>query len=191
MAAFDDRVLLSRPIRTYMLGMESTTLKMQQAGWEFSSEYRIEYMATRVIARHEAARMIALSDMFEADLMRYAHDAQYIDRIGIHFRYVANRMNIQLQESSFDFNPVDMYPQFIQTKNIDVNDMNIFAKPLVRTNEIIVPEETVDDLMGRILELQEPGRQEYYKRKMREDREGQRLDAQPQQKFHAQIISIA
>lgn len=185
------RVMLSQPIRTRMLGMESTTLAMQQAGWEFSAEYEMAWMRHRVIARNKNARMYALSDPFDLHVMEALQSDHAWKRVVINFGRVANSMHIVLPEHSFNFNPVDMTPQFADTKRLDIEQLGIFGTPLVRTNEIIVPEESVDDLLGRILEMQDPIKTEYYKKKMAENTEGMRVDAIPQQKFHAQILSIA
>jgi hypothetical protein len=53
---------------------------------------------------------------------------------------------------------------------------------------VIIPEESVPKLMERILELQQPARTDRIKEQMRSP-EG--YDRQPQQKFQAQIISLA
>ena len=80
---------------------------------------------------------------------------------------------------------------FSKTEVRSLDDLAHFAVPLTRTNEIILPEENVDELLQRILALQQPGRTEHFRQQLRENREGMRLDAVPRQKFHAQILSIA
>lgn len=58
-----------------------------------------------------------------------------------------------------------------------------FAGPLIRTSEIIIPEESVPELLERILKLQQPARMD----RIREELRGER---RREQKFHAQIISM-
>jgi hypothetical protein len=53
---------------------------------------------------------------------------------------------------------------------------------------VIIPEESVPDLLERILKLQQPARTERLKEEMRNP-EG--LITVPKQNFHAQIISLA
>jgi hypothetical protein len=46
-------------------------------------------------------------------------------------------------------------------------------------------------MMNRILELQRPGAQEFYKQRLREMKvEGPIMQPAPRQQFHAQVISL-
>jgi hypothetical protein len=88
----------------------------------------------------------------------------------------------------WSFKDIDAQPTFTANKITKLEDLAHFATPLVRCNEVIIPEESVGTLMDRILELQQPARTERLREELR-DPSG--LVAAPQMKFHAQILSIA
>lgn len=188
----DERLLKSVPIKTSMLGMMSTTTQMQQAGWEFSAEQMPYNMTVRLIARHQGAKLYAMSNQVSVNFFEAVSDPRVFSNLLFTFNHVGSHMRVELHVSSMDFRPIDAMPQFTTGKEIkDIEDFGIFATPLVRTNEIIVPEESVSDLLNKILEYQEPTKAKYMKQKLYESREGMDMDAVPQQKFHAQVISIS
>lgn len=188
----NERLLKSIPIRTEMLGMQSTTARMQQAGWEFTAEQQIHNMTVRLIARHQQAHMYAMSETIDINFFEAASTPGMLASVVFNFPYVASHLRVEVQTPSMNFKPIDAMPQFTYGREVkDVEDFGIFATPLVRTNEIIVPEESVGDLLNRILEYQEPTKSEYFKHKLRNRCEGEDITAQPQQKFHAQVISIS
>ena len=181
--------LQSRPIRTYMLGLSSDTLTMQNAGWEFSAEQDLSRMTLHIIARNKNARLYAVAhDHF--DYFRAADDPQFFYGLTINFNLICSNLTATLNVPSMRHEPVDMLPRTIERR--DIEDYKIFATPLVRTNEIIVPESSVDDLLKMILEKQEPEQTKYYKQQLERKRlEGEVIEPLPEQKFHAQIVSIA
>lgn len=97
-------------------------------------------------------------------------------------RDVQIHMHGAIDFSSFE--TIDAMPQLREVRSL--NDLVHFAPSLVRTKEIIVPEESVNDLMGRIIEMQQPARIERIQRDIRDD-----VIGKPRQKFHAQILSLA
>jgi hypothetical protein len=87
---------------------------------------------------------------------------------------------------NFDkFVPIDAQPQVVPlTQQAHrLSAMDIFASPLVRTEEIIVEPQSVAECLEHIRRLQAPELAEIRKRN-RED------GAVQQRKFHAQILSI-
>lgn len=185
----DTRFLLSAPIRTEMLGMISDTVQMQRAGWEFSVEYEMAYMRYTVLARHRNARMYAMSAPFDLRFFEVLEHGS-VRGLTINFPQVANSMEIVLQRSSMDFRPVDMEPQFVdfQQERMNIEQFGIFATPLARTQEIYVPEESVDELLDRILDLKQEVDPAYARMKHEENMS---IEGRPREKFHAQILSIA
>jgi hypothetical protein len=111
----------------------------------------------------------------------------------LQMRHVARNIHFQTTgHLDWNFQAIDARPTFVETEIKSLEDLAHFAPALVRTQEIILPEETVPDLMKRILEMQEPGRQENLKRKLRSAQDPDYVAlAGPRQKFHAQILSIA
>lgn len=188
-----EREFLSRPRPVYWAGWESNTHRLQQAGWQFAAEEDFTDFRTRIIMRHEPLRMHAISEFQETDFIRAREDMRYArEGMPFHVNYMASHFQVMLN-GGFDpgaFRPVDMQPQIVTAREIkDIEDLSLFAAPMARTNEVIVDPHSVPELMNRILELQEPGRQEYFRQKaaeMRRDRE----KFQPRQQFHAQVLSL-
>lgn len=80
--------------------------------------------------------------------------------------------------------PIDAQPMLVDRRLEEIDDFVHFAPaPLTRTRQLILPEATIPDLMDRILELQQPIREEHFKQ--------QANDAIRYQKFHCQILSEA
>lgn len=187
-----EHTILSMPVRLHWAGWESDTYRLQQAGWSFSAEQDVYRGAMRIAMRHEGCQVYGMTDLVDWDYMSARYGDFRPRDITLPVRHMASRMNATIhQMGDFSFAPIDTKPQMMMGERRDIEDFAHFAAPLARTREIILPEETVPDLMERILKLQEPGRQEYYKEKLREERAGMLLDAVPRQRFHAQILSIA
>lgn len=115
-------------------------------------------------------------------------------RPSFHIQWLTNR-NVRWQHYNMpdrveEYGAVDMQPQMIKVN--DIEDLKIFAGCMARTQQLIVDPDDVNGMMERILELQDPARQEYYKQRLRESKiEGMERRASPRQKFHAQIVSLA
>lgn len=189
------RGVISKPMLVQIpaLGLESTTTRMQQCGWDFSAEQDVRMMALNVIARHNRARLYFLSQM-DMDYHRALEDHSYLAGRPLVFNMVDSRMVVpHVPPTMFaNYEPVDMMPSFSREPVVSMEDLKIFAAaPLARTNEIIVEEREVKDLLADILSKQEDGRQEHFRKMLRQNREGMVAHDMPQVKFHAQILSVA
>jgi hypothetical protein len=58
----------------------------------------------------------------------------------------------------WSFNAIDATPSFTERRISRVEDLAHFAAPLVKTREIIIPQDSVPELLERILKLQQPAR---------------------------------
>lgn len=185
---FDGHRVLSEPVRVMWAGFETDTLRLQRAGWSLSAEQDVCRGAMRLAMRHEQAQAFAISDPMDW----HYREAGWHRTVCVHMR-MAHRIEFrEMGRVDWNFQPIDAQPTFIPDFRFrQLEDFAHFAPSLVRTKEIIIPEETVPDLLERILALQEPGRQEALKRQLQADRAGMTRDAIPRQKFHAQILSIA
>jgi hypothetical protein len=187
--------LLSAPIKLHWAGWEATTYSLQQAGWQLSAQQDMQYGSMRIAMKHEDQQVWGLTDRVDYDYMTALHDPYgHFRNMVIPVRAMANRIMIQLIEpvtAMANFSPIDCTPQLDMRQIKTLEDLAHFAPPLVRTKEIILPEEDVPALLTRILELQKPARDEYFKQQIRAERDGMMIDAHPRQKFHAQILSIA
>ena len=187
---YQERRIISRPHPVFWAGFRSTTVALQNAGWEFSASQRYDIDAVGLMMRHQATGMHAQTSTVPSTLY------ETVDPRGgpsFHVQWMTDR-GMQMREVNVApwvaaCDPVDMRPQMIEVKSIE--DMHLFAGCMARTHEVIVDPETVPDLMTRILEMQEPGRQEHFRQMVLENRrEGQMMRPSPRQQFHAQVISL-
>ena len=189
MALSDPRVL-SRPHRVVFAGFESTTTRLQQAGWELAVEQSFHDMSIRLALRFEPARLYMLAEAQRLDFFRYG--SQMLDEpLTFHIRHCASRMAVQLMEASFAFKPIDAVPQFTEAPRKSIEDFGIFAAPLTRTEEILIEPQSVAQCLEMIRKLQAPDLSAIRERNRRRNDDGGTLQAIPRQTFHAQILSLA
>lgn len=104
--------------------------------------------------------------------------------------HVAPEIHIRVIDmDSFSFTPIDARTQMhdINTEVRPMDAFEIFAVPLVRTEEIIVEPASVMELMDQIKKLQAPELARIRERQ----RQADRGDPIQQTRYHAQIISLA
>ncbi len=185
-----DRHILSRPHPVVWAGFRSDTRTLQQAGWEFSASQQFETDSVGLVMRHGAMGIHAVTNAVPN--MMYDLHPQAPQQF--HVNYLTDR-GIQYRTFNApdwlpDCQPVDMQPQMVEVKSIE--DMNLFAGCMARTQELIVEPDDVAALMERILAMQKPGAQAHYEKVLRDSRaEGAVMrGAGPRQQFHAQVISL-
>jgi len=191
-----ERRILSKPIPVHWAGFESNTLKLQNAGWEFSAEQSMENLQSRILIRHQAYQMHGCSAFVATNFFGLQRGDEWDGiRFPIQWMTSGGVQVHRIQDNLSAFAAVDMQPQLqCQHEIKNIEDMALFAGvSLARTKEVIVDPATVPDLMAQILEMQTPARKEYYDEKVRLARQvGRRIDeVNPRQKFHAQILSLA
>lgn len=194
--------LLSLPLKLNWAGWETNTHRLQANGWSLSAEQFMDDWcgggpSMRIAMRHEGAQIYGMSGRvpfepaYSLDAMRHG---DYVRNMMLPVQFMASRVVINHMEAGpAAFSPIDAMPQFRPDTFVrkSLNDFAHFATPLVRTQEIILPEEDVSELLERILKMQQPAKTEYFKQQLAADREGMDMRYIPQQKFHAQILSIA
>lgn len=181
--------LLSRPLRLQWAGWETTTFALQRAGWRLSAEQDFRSERMRIAMKHDGMNLMAMTPDFRFAYMDVAQNPRLLEEIPSQVVQAMGRdVSIHMAGSmDWMFQAIDATPTFTTNRIERLEDLAHFAAPLVRTREIIIPNESVDDLMERILKLQQPARTERLKAEMRSP-EG--YTAVPQQKFHAQILSL-
>lgn len=179
----------SLPINLEWEGWRASTVDLQRAGWQLSAEQDLMSGSVRIAMKNERYKIYGVSQKIP-----YNYFEEYSlykgANITIPVQQMASRLHIEMMETSFKFVPIDAEPQFMNRERKSIEDFAIFAPALIRTNEIIVPNETVDDLLQRILEIQDPMVKKYYKEESLKNFSGSNINAIPEQKFIAQIISI-
>jgi hypothetical protein len=144
----------------------------------------------RIAMRHDSMNLMAMTDRFDFHYHEAIQDPRYLREMPVRVVQAMGRdVNIHVAGSvDWTFQAIDATPSYTTHRIEKLEDLAHFAAPLVRTREIIIPEESVEDMLERILKLQQPARTERLREEMRNP-EG--LVSQPQMKFHAQILSIA
>lgn len=188
----DNHRLLSQPIRIHWAGWETNTLALQQAGWSLSAEQDMMRQQLRVAMRHEGYGVRGLTGGIDFDYRSMSkREHEYLRHVVLPAQ-LASRFQINTMERFPSmFQPIDALPQISTAQRMSLDDYAHFAVPLATTREIIVPEPSVSDLLARILEMQEPAKNRYFKELVESEREGRSSDAGLQRKFHAQIVSLA
>lgn len=194
--------LVSEPHRVIWAGFETTTPRLQQAGWEIAAEQDFMSDAVRLVMRHQDMQCMAVTNAVRFyDLAHRMHInpmARYQAEAGrdwlLTFHVVRMSHKVQFEVMA-DYRPnfklIDAMPQFVDRMYVDVEDMGIFATPLVRTDELIVDPDEVSSILEKIRAAQVPEQAAIRAReRQRESREGLQLGAEPQTRFHAQILSL-
>lgn len=183
--------LLSRPLGIHWAGWETTTYRLQQAGWQLSADQDVYERRIRIAMKHEGMALYGMSRWTEFDYERFAYEPRDYPMIVMQ----AMGREVFIQEHGrveLNFQAIDAKPCFVADRKVTrLEDLAHFAAPLVRSREIIIPEENVDELLEKILKLQQPARTDRIREEMRRGSEGRLITDQPQQKFQAQIISLA
>lgn len=186
--AFADHRVLSRPLRVQWAGWETDTFRLQRCGWKLSAYQDVQGSRIQMAFKHDGLQIegITAALPYEYERALDMRERDYVNGIVLNVQRMLGEqvMVHQAGDISAMWSPIDAEPRYTQTTITRLEDLAHFAGPLIRTNEIIVPEETVPDLLERILKLQQPGR-------IQRIREELRGEHRPEQKFHAQIISLA
>lgn len=184
--------ILSRPIRIHWAGWETDTYKLQKSGWRLSAMQDIQGNSLQMAFEFgQGRKMQAITETipFYYERMLDMRDYRAQDELrGLSLRVVKAisdelMIHISGQLDAPGFGPIDAEPRYTTSTIQRLEDFAHFAGPLIRTNEVIVPEKSVPELMEMILKLQQPARIERIKDELRGEH-------RVEQKFHAQIISL-
>lgn len=185
-----DMRLLSPICDVVWAGWRTTTVDLQQAGWQIAVERQHYDFATRLLIEHRDMRLRGITNHVRLDGFMERQYSGTAPRPVFHVQWMASDFRVQLMESSFDFRQIDAKPQFTNEQIKGIDAFNIFAVPLARTEEIIVDQHDVSALLEQIRRMQAPEIAEIRKREQSRERRG---DVEPKMRetFHAQILSFA
>jgi hypothetical protein len=185
--AFNEPRILSRPLRVHWAGWETDTFKLQRCGWKLSAYQDIRGSLLQMAFQHDGVGIkgITAELPYQYERALDMRERAYVDGIVLNVQRMLGEtvMIHQAGDISAVWSPIDAEPRYIENRITRLEDLAHFAGPLIRTNEIIVPEESIPELLERILKLQQPARIDRIKEELRGER-------RPEQKFHAQIISL-
>ena len=190
---YPDKYLASQPWKLHFAGWETDTYRLQQAGWQLSAVQDPYYDAMQIAFNHPEYRIRGISNRINH------YDARsYMGFGGMRDgpRYLETQAHLAsdfvMHTASVapfgKFKPIDAEPQLMDMRQMMSQNM-VFAPNLARTQEIIVPEQSVDDLLNMMLEKQAANRAELIRKRVRQ--QGELIDFQPRTQVHAQIVSIA
>jgi len=176
--------ILSRPVKLHWAGWETDTARLQQAGWQISADQRFDRDTMQIAVSHMGgARGVSEISAWRC-AERYPWDERPMEA-SLSMR-LAQQVKFEHFGAGFpSFSAVDAMPQLRECQIKTLDDLAHFAPQMVRTEQLLVPEESVDDLLSRILEKQQAAKTAYFREQMA--REGAAL---PQHRFAAQIIAF-
>lgn len=186
--------ILSQPTDVWWAGFRATTLQLQQAGWELATHEDVHYRRMRLLMRHQGMQLYAVSRETAFDYFRNRNYGFRYDETPLSFEVVQAAHDfhtVRMPDVLSAFRQIDAVPQVVNTEIKSIDDLKIFATPLVRTEELIVEPANVAAMLERIREMQIPEQERIrQKERLRQAREGVAAGEGPRQKFHAQVISI-
>lgn len=194
MARSDDPFFLgsrvrSRPIRLHWAGWETTTDRLQNAGWEVSAQQDFARMRMQLALRHEQLGVQAITqgysewDFREGSLRSGpSHLAHPDDRV----MHLHMAREIRMHGQTTDWAAVDCSPTIQHDTRIErLEDFAHFAPMKSLAAPFVLPEADVDQLLAIILEKQQKAKTDYFRDMVR--KEGAIL---PAHTMSAQIIAL-
>ncbi len=166
--------LMNQPIRILWAGFETDTLKLQRSGWQLAAEECHERYSIRIAMKHPELKLYGITQEFERDRIgsdRYMQDQSML----LHMQYIGHDIKEMSMTNRFgfdNFQPINaepIYGMYDAPTSRSIDDFKLF-KPLGKEKEIIVPSESVSELLDRIHKLQKPKQDEIKKRRSMEMR---------------------
>src|SRR5258706_8252287 len=153
-----DYRILSQPTDVWWAGFRATTIQLQQAGWELAAHEDVHYGRLRLLMRHQGMRLYALSREKTFDYFRnHSYGFRSYDETPFSFEVTQAAHDIQMMRMPdvlSAFRQIDAIPQVVPTEIKSIDDLKIFATPLVRTEELIVEPANVAAMLEGIREMQ-------------------------------------
>lgn len=166
--------MLSEPVRVHFAGWESDTLTLQRSGWELSADQDVARDTMRLALTHSRLGLTALTKMME---WRFMQEREYRVHARLEVMNVEffGRSGSLMIRGSFPptFRPIDAEPCWSTEAPQKLEDLVHFAN--FQQKRILLPEETVSDLMKRIIDMQQPGREAHF---LKQAKQAPRLEAQ-------------
>lgn len=169
---FVDRAILQMPFRASLLGFESDTLRLSEAGWRFSIEEGaldpsvFHSKVVRVIANHGHKMFMtgecAVSDMVMKQMAGQRALLEYL-REAVIFRFTAYSQNIELVcygAPVVSYTEIEPYAAMdMKTERVSVGSLftpvNAFS-----ANDIIIPPDRIPFVLEAVLKAQQPKQSE-------------------------------
>ena len=158
-ATRDNLKVFSEPITLRWDGWETNTHHLQRSGWQLSADQNVRNQTMQIAARHPNGLSL-LTEMTQWQYARWPDN--YFFR---HYAYPPMRVKaLGKVEMVFygvgrfgfeGFNAIDTEPQVAEITRGRLEDFYHFA-PVTSPHDLIVPQDSVPELLERILKLQQP-----------------------------------
>ncbi len=166
-------IMRNMPVKIRMAGWEADTHTLQRCGWQVAvEEMRMEqYMrdSLRIALKHPKLKLYCLTNTVDVDLMnRQVRRELMGSEIVLDVEHIACDINVVNIPTDFaHFRPINAEPVVEKIHTMEHRSIESFKifKPLPEEKEIIVPKESVNELLQKIQSLQEP-----YQEEMREEK---------------------
>ena len=150
--------VFSDPVTLRWAGWETTTEKLQYAGWQISANQDVRGGTMQIVARHPNG----LSFLTELQEWRYHAAYEPIMRGYPVFPPMQVRALGKVEVVMYgslpafsQFSPIDAMPHVHTVTHARLEDYFHFA-PVTSPHDLIVPQASVPELLERILQLQQP-----------------------------------
>lgn len=184
--ARSDIIFRSEPMEVHFAGFRSTTYELQNAGWRLAVHEDFHRCSVQLMARHEAAGLYLVADDVGFSYMQRGMLGVREELPVFVVRQVAKSLEAARVNLDFSlFKPIDATPTVHRVTYQRIEDFALFGPPLVKTEEIIIEPQSVQECLDIIRKLQAPELAEIRKRNAQRERA---LEAT---KFHAQILTLA
>lgn len=175
--------LINQPVKVHMAGWTSDTYTLQRNGWQISVEETRDDVrfatVLRMALKHPEFNLYGLTNSHMIDEMAIHDNLDILSKIELHVACMATEIRVKTINSidaDFSmFRPIDAKPHY-DTAMVDgrsLDDFKIF-RPLPTEKEIIIPQESVSELLGRIHAMQDPKQLEIRKKKQKAMRKFER-----------------
>ena len=143
-------------------GWEAPIRQLADAGWTFKTQEELIYRSHRLVFRHEEMKAYGITSPIEEQLMQESsfHGIPIYCNVRLAENILLNSMGPPIRDASYS--QIDVSHPLSYRENLrDVFDY-------VQTDSgLLIPEDDVPDLLERILNLQEPARQERIKERVK------------------------
>lgn len=159
-------------MKVFMAGFESDTFRLQRQGWQISAEESISRYTLRIAIKHPQLKLYGLSSEIDHRMMERDLGARS-SGLEVEIGHLSGGIDVITHVGGMppmaEFNPVDAEPRILFAEPKSIDDFKIF-RPLAKEKEIIVPRESVSELLLRINMLQDPKQAEIREKKQKEFR---------------------
>jgi hypothetical protein len=182
------QMFLSDPVPVHWAGFESDTYRLQHAGWQISAneDYHRDELAIALL--HPKLRARGITNASRWHYAKLHGDPRYGGLSGayqpLRMEWLTDQPIYSAAMARMDpelWRAIDATPTMRLEQPRRIEDIVHFAP--VTQKQVILPPESVPELMEKILKLQDPMREKYF--------QDQAKEARGRATVHAQILSFA